>query len=100
MSWLITVDRIEYLSLEVEAVDVIERAIELNFEYFVFILEEHLGLASLLRLLKEAEESTKHEAYSTILKDTNEPGDNKDPEFEFINVPELSHDGLWNKSAS
>lgn len=93
------VDFIEDLGLKVEAVDVVEGAIDMNLHGLLVALNLHAGLASLLRLLEEAEEGTEHETDSTVLEHADEPGDDQNPELEFVNVPQLSHNGLWYQSA-
>lgn len=93
------VDFIEDLGLKVEAVDVVEGAVELNLHGFFIVLNMHAGLAGLLRLLEEAEEGTDHETNSTVKEHTDEPGHDQDPELKFVNVPQLSHNGLWYQSA-
>jgi len=96
---VIHIDVIINLKFEVKTINVVKRSIELNVQDIVLIRDLHLGLARLLRLLEEAEEGTDQKADCAILEHANEPGDDEDPELEFVSVPQLSHDCLWNKSA-
>ena len=93
------VDVVNDFGLEVECVNVVEGAIELNLENTIIAINLELGLVGLLGLLEESNESTNEEANGTILEHADEPGDDKKPKFEFVDFPELSHNGLWHKSA-
>lgn len=105
--WILIVDFVQHLRLEVCYVDIVEATFQLNFHKSLLLTQyrclnhfaAHLRFTCLLREFEEADEGANHQADGAILENADEPGNDEDPELKLIGLPKLGHQSLWHQTA-